>query len=62
MSCPENEVYLSNFSDEQIEEMEKRLADNQRAIYQRLLGELRDKRHALFLATSYPMEIKEGEK
>ena len=62
MSYQEDKVYLSNFSDKEIEEMEARLADNQRAIYQRLLGELRDKREALFIATSYPMEIKGGDK
>ena len=58
MSYQEDKVYLSNFSDEQIEEMETRLSDNQKAIYRRLLGEFRDKRRALFIATSYPMEMK----
>jgi len=46
-------MYLSTLSDAEIEERVQRLGPNQRAIYLRQLGEV-EKRHALFLALTYP--------
>jgi len=53
---------LSNLSDAQVEDRIQRLALNQRAIYLRELGEVRDKRQALFIAMSYPEEESPEEK
>ena len=46
-------IYLSTLSDEQVEQRIEYLAPNQKAVYLRQLGEVA-KRHALFLALTYP--------
>lgn len=52
---PGGKEYLSNHSDEEIENMIKNLAPNQKKIFEDLCMEI-NKRKALWMATSWPME------
>ena len=51
--------YFPGLSEGQINDTINSLSLNQKTIYDRLIGEYRDRRQALFLAKSFPEDVAE---